>query len=434
MNFRTLTLNETEVPTLGEAKIDSPVGKGLHMSREKRVLYRPYLVNGNYISAEPASFQIAGPRNKIYFDPKKVKAAIVTCGGICPGLNDVIRGITLGLHRTYGVKSIFGIKNGWQGFIPKYKHDVVDLTPENVSTIHEMGGTILGTSRGEQPIDEIVDALERMNINLLFTIGGDGTLNATHRIYKEVTERNLKISIIGLPKTIDNDISYVDQSFGFETAVENATLAVRSASVEAKSSQGVGLVKLMGRESGFVAVTTALSQRDVDFVMIPEQDFELDGENGLLAALRKKMADQGHAVVVVAEGAGQKFFSNLRKETDPSGNLKLNDIGLYLKDKIKEDFDNNNITSTIKYIDPSYIIRSVPSNTRDGYFCAALAQNAVHAAMAGSTGILISSWHGEFCELPIPLAISARKQVDLEGNLWASVLEYTGQPDFKNPK
>ncbi|MDH5560520.1 MAG: ATP-dependent 6-phosphofructokinase [Deltaproteobacteria bacterium] len=425
-----LTQKQTEVKRLGIPKIDSPLKLSTQISLHSHVLYNPYYQEKN---KDRVSFEISIPENKIYFDPKKVTAGIVTCGGICPGLNNVIRAIVLGMHYNYGVSNIYGIRYGLQGFIAKYELPIIKLTPEAVSNIHEIGGTILGSSRGEQPIDEIVDFLEHQNMNILYVIGGDGTLRATERITQEIYARNLKIAVVAIPKTIDNDIAFVHRSFGFETAVDIATQSIQGAHAEATSfPNGIGLVKLMGRHSGFIAASAAIAQRDVNYVFIPEIDFDLDGPKGFLSELKKRMLSKSHAVIVVAEGAGQKFFEKQNQEKDASGNIKLMDIGVYLKDRITRYFKEENIPLNLKYIDPSYLIRSVAANTNDGLFCATLGQNAVHAAMAGKTEVLVSNWHGVYCNLPISLAISQKKTIHPGERLWLNVLESTGQPSFQN--
>ena len=421
---------DTKIKRLGKATIESPLHISYGISKNDQILFHPY--PGIDQEGSPVTFEISQPEKLIYFDPTKVTAGIVTCGGLCPGLNNVIRAIVLGLYHAYKVRSIFGIRYGFQGFIPKYGHPLVKLTPEVVADIHEQGGTILGSSRGAQSIEEIVDSLERQNMNMLFIIGGDGTLNAAAKIAKEVSERNLKISVVAIPKTIDNDISCVSRSFGFETAVETATQAIQCAHTEAQSyPNGLGLVKLMGRYSGFIAATAAVAQRDVNFVLVPEVDFDLEGANGFLEVLRARLEQRSHAVIVVAEGAGQKFFDSLQVETDKSGNVKLKDIGVYLQKQIQEYFQKLHIETNLKYIDPSYIVRSVPANTNDGLFSAILGQNAVHAAMAGKSDLVVSIWHGVYCQLPIALAITERKKLHPSSRLWVNVLESTGQPTFK---
>ncbi len=433
---------DTTIPTLGDAKIPSPIKRGDDYSHSRRFIADDDKVvidvNLNNLmediqAGRPLnSFELAGPRNKIYFDPSKLRCALVTCGGLCPGLNDIIRAIVLELYHGYGVRNIFGIKFGFQGFIPDYGHDIVELKPEAVVSIHEMGGSVLGSSRGPQDIEAIVDSLERMNVGILFLIGGDGTLKAATLIADTIQARKLKISIIGVPKTIDNDIYLVTRSFGFDTAVDVATQAIKSAHNEAESyPNGIGLIKLMGRYSGFIAATATLAQQDVNFVLIPEVDFDLEGNGGLLEALEERLALRGHAVIVVAEGAGQKFFEKGETRKDESGNIRLKDIGLYLKDAINTYFKARNTEVAVKYIDPSYMIRSLPANANDHVFCSFLGRDAVHAGMAGKTKLLIGNWNNHFVHLPMSASVGKRKQVDPRKKLWYSVLDATGQGSLK---
>jgi 6-phosphofructokinase 1 len=379
---------------------------------------------------KPLSFEMAGPRQRIYFDPPKTTAAIVTCGGLCPGLNDIIRGIVMELYTRYGVTKIFGIRYGYEGLVPKYGHVPVTLKPDSVSTIHSFGGTILGSSRGPQEIGEMVDHLEELGVDLLFVIGGDGTLKGGAKINDEIRRRGLKKSVIGIPKTIDNDILYLDKSFGFETAFAEAVKAVSCAHVEAVGAvNGIGLVKLMGRDSGFIASYAALAGQHVNFCLIPEIPFHLEGANGLLEQLRYRLAHRKHALIVVAEGAGQDLMDNGEsKRTDASGNKRLGDIGVFLKERITEFFKERRTHVNLKYIDPSYIIRSVPASPQDNVFCTQLAQNAVHAGMAGNTNMLVGRWHGTFVHLPLQLVTKGRRRVDPAGDLWHAVIECTGQP------
>ena len=434
---------DTRIPVLGEAKIPSPaLNKERGKERQAFISDRERVA----IDVDPSrladmikagkeipSFEMAGPREKIYFDPSKLRCALVTCGGLCPGLNDIIRSIVLELYYGYGVRNIYGIRYGLQGFIPKYGHDVMDLKPEAVLNILEIGGSVLGSSRGPQEIGEIVDSLERMSISALFMIGGDGTLKAAIKIADAVLERGLKISVVGIPKTIDNDIYLVSRSFGFDSAVDIATMAIKSAHNESAGyPNGIGLIKLMGRYSGFIAATSALAQQDVNFVLIPEIDFDLEGPNGLLASLEKRLRQRQHAVIVVAEGAGQKYIMSDKDEVDASGNVKLKDIGLFLKDTISAWFKSKNIEISLKYIDPSYIIRSLPANANDHVFCSFLGRDAVHAAMAGKTKLIVGNWNNHFVHIPMSASAEKRKQVNPNGKLWQSVLEATGQGSLKN--
>jgi 6-phosphofructokinase 1 len=377
----------------------------------------------------------SGAREMIYFDPSWLRAAIVTCGGLCPGLNDVIRAIVMCLWYNYGVRTIYGIRYGYRGLLPELQKQPIDLTPDKVMGIHRLGGTMLGSSRGggERTAD-MVEMLARMNVNLLFTIGGDGTQRGADAIAKEAIRRGMRLAVVGVPKTIDNDFSFVERSFGFETAVSCAVDSVSAAHVEAEGAiDGIGLVKVMGRESGFIAVHTALAMNDVNFLLIPEVPFDLDGPNGLLAHLEKRLDKRGHAVILTAEGAGQDLM-NKTGTVDQSGNKTLSDIGLLLKHKISEHFKNKGKEINLKYIDPSYIIRSAPATPNDSIYCARLGANAVHAAMTGRTRMLIGRLHNEMVHIPMSLAVSKRNKVDPESPLWRDVLDATGQPPLmKNP-
>jgi 6-phosphofructokinase 1 len=417
-----------QISRLGECRIPSPMGANDFVDGDRRVLFHSDPKEAEAILAKGGqlpSFEKAGPRKRIYFDPSKLKCGIVTCGGICPGLNDVIRAIVLSLHHHYGVPWAFGFRYGYEGLSPAYRHPPMELGPQEILDIHLKGGTILGSSRGPQDVVEMVDTLERMNIGILFTIGGDGTLRGGQAISEEIGRRGLKISVIGIPKTIDNDISYMDKSFGFETAVAETRTSIYSAHVEAEGARnGVGLVKLMGRESGFIAAHATLANSDVNFCLVPEVPFTL---NGLLCALRERLDRRRHAVIVVAEGAGQDLMEK-SGERDASGNIRLTDIGIFLKNQINAYFKEAGIKIVLKYIDPSYTIRSRPANPHDSVFCLLLGHCAVHAGMSGRTNMVVGYWNGEFTHVPIPLAVSKRKHVDPESRLWGSVLESTGQP------
>ncbi|MDI1459735.1 ATP-dependent 6-phosphofructokinase [Catellatospora sp. KI3] len=433
------------VRTLGDCRVDSPLASLLdgapstehYVNEDDRVLFDDTvgMLTGRDLPIDALpGFEPGGPRRRIFFQPSKTRVGIVTCGGLCPGLNDVIRGLVLQLTSHYGVTKIYGFRNGYQGFIAKYGHPPIDLTAESVSGINEYGGTILGTSRGSQDSYEIVDCLEQMSINVLFVIGGDGSMRGALRIADVVKERGLKIAVIGVPKTIDNDIPYIDQSFGFQTAFSKATESIRSAHVEARAvPDGVGLVQVMGRHSGFIACYAALANNDADYVLVPEVPFTLDGDDGFLAHLRRRVRTRGHAVVVAAEGAGQEYLNSEPAQVDKSGNSKLRDIGVYLRKRIADDFAQHGMEANLKYIDPSYAIRSVPANPYDSVYCIRLAHAAVHAAMAGRTAMVVGRWRGRFVHVPIELAISKRNQVDPAGDLWMSVLEATGQPRTFGP-
>lgn len=431
---------DLEVRTLGPCRVESPLAPRLRarettqhvVVEEDRVLFDDTVntagARGLSVADLP-SLEPGGPRKHIFFDPARTTAAIVTCGGLCPGLNDVVRGLTLELHRHYGVTRVLGIRHGFRGFISRYGHDVVDLTPEVVADIDDEGGTILGTSRGAQDPDEIVDALEKLGVDILFIVGGDGTMRGAMEVVRTLERRGVELAVVGVPKTIDNDIPFIDQSFGFQTAMSEATKSIRAASVEARAApNGIGLVKLMGRHSGFIACYATLAQDDAQYVLIPEVPFALNGSGGFLPHLRRRVQDHGHAVVVVAEGAGQDHLTDHASGTDASGNIQFADIGRLLRSLIVEDFDAHGMEANVRYFDPSYTIRSVPANAFDSAYCLRLAQAAVHAAMAGRTEIIVGRRRRRFVHLPMPLVVGSRNVVDTSGDLWMSVLEATGQP------
>lgn len=416
------------VMKLGECTIPSPMSGVRFVKDGDSVLYHSDIREiRKYIDLrkEPPHFEEAGPREKIYFDPARLSCGIVTCGGLCPGLNNVIRAIVMSLYHHYGVRKIYGFPYGYEGLSPKFDHKPLELTPEAVVNIDEMGGTILGSSRGNQDISEMVDTLEKMNINILFTIGGDGTQRGALAINEEARRRGIRLSVIGIPKTIDNDISYIQKTFGFETAVSEATHVTRAVHNEAEGARnGIGLVKLMGRDSGFIAAYAAIVDGQVNFCLVPEVPFTLEG---LFKNLRERLERRKHAVIVVAEGAGQDLMKTAG-DRDASGNILHGDIGIFLRDVIKDHFKKTGMEITLKYIDPSYTIRSVPANPHDSALCLVLGHNAVHAAMTGRTGIIIAFWNQHFTHVPIPLAVAERKKIDPEGWVWSSVLSSTGQP------
>jgi len=416
------------ISKLGESRIPSPM-RGVRFVRDDEhvVIHSGFKEIKEFFERreQPPFLEAAGPREKIYCDPSKLKCGIVTCGGLCPGLNDVIRAIVMSLYHHYGVKTVYGFPYGYEGLAPKYGHQPLELTPQAVRRIHEIGGTILGSSRGNQDVSQMVDTLERMGIGILFTIGGDGTLRGAHAISEEVKRRGLKIGVIGIPKTIDNDISYVHLSFGFDTAVSEARRVTHAAHSEAEGARnGIGLVKLMGRESGFIAAYAVLADTQVNFCLVPEVPFGLPR---FLQALKKRLEQRGHAVVVVAEGAGQNLME-ATGEKDASGNTRLGDIGLFLRDQIRASFGQLGMEVNLRYIDPSYTIRSQAANARDAAYCALLGHNAAHAGMTGRTDMVISIWRNELVHVPIPAAVSERKQIDPDGVLWDSVIASTGQP------
>jgi 6-phosphofructokinase 1 len=400
-----------------------------------RVLLHAELLEGERHDAS-LFFEKAGPREKIFFDPAATRAAIVTCGGLCPGINNVVRAMVLELHHTYGVREVLGIRYGYQGLGRAGGVEPIPLTPAVVRHIHKAGGTMLGTSRGAQPPEAMADTLEKLDVQVLLAVGGDGTLKGAHAIHQELERRGRRVAVVGVPKTIDNDVAYVDKTFGFDTAVEVARLALDGAHTEAASARnGIGLVKVMGRDSGFIAAAATLASLEVNFCLIPEVHVDLEGPSGLLPALARRLQQRAHALVVVAEGCAS-MFAPTGGERDASGNVLYSgadvDVGPRLRDVISDYFKATGVPITLKYIDPSYMIRSVPANANDSIFCDILARHAVHAGMAGKTDLVIGRWHGMFTHVPLPLATSERKVIDPDSGLWLAVCEATGQPSLSN--
>ena len=390
-----IPVREIPIATLGQAKIPSPLPYGNMINTGKVMLSLSHEYDEDIDTHQTLLFEEAGPRQDLYFDPGKTKCAIVTCGGLCPGLNDVIRAIVLEAYHAYNTPSVLGIRYGLEGFIPSYSHNVMELTPMSV----------------------------------LFVIGGDGSMKAASAIAKEVRQRNIRISIIGIPKTIDNDINFVPQSFGFDTAVDKATEAIGCAHVEAVGTpNGIGIVKLMGRESGFIAAQSALALREANFVLIPEAPFQLHGDGGLLPALERRLKLRGHAVIIAAEGAGQHLLQQ-NEARDASGNPVLSDVGSLLRTSIV-DYFHGKMPISIKYIDPSYIIRSGPANANDRVYCGFLGQHAVHAAMAGRTEMVVAKIMDRYVHIPLDLVTKKRRKLDIRSGLWRAVLESTGQGEL----
>ena len=421
-----------DVDRLGECKIDSPVRSRDFVKNSDRILIsesdRILQFLREKLGTVP-SFERAGPHGKIFHVPSWSRAAIVTAGGLCPGLNHVIKGLVEILAFDYGIKNILGIRYGYAGLIPSYKYEPLILDVDTVDTIHEDGGTILGSSRGQQDTGQMVDALTQMNINLLFCVGGDGSLRCAYDVAEECKRRGLSISVVGIPKTIDNDLYFVGRCFGFETAVAEATHVIQSAHMEAKGTFcGVGLVKLMGRDSGFIAAYAALANPVVNFCLIPELDFEIGGSNGLLSALdRRFKSGKDHAVIVVAEGAGQRHIEDSVERRDASGNILKKDIGEFLRQRITEHYKSAGREISVKYFDPSYTIRSVPARGTDAIRCYMLARSAVHAAMAGRTNCVVGNQGDWYTLVPLKLATIERQNVRLDSDLWHAVLDSTSQ-------
>jgi 6-phosphofructokinase 1 len=429
-----LTQEDLRITTLGPCKVESPLSMLHHgpqrsplrfVPEGRQVLYNVEVDEGQPL--DPLAFEKAGPRQNIYFDPAQTRAAIVTCGGLCPGLNNVIRNLYYKLHVDYGVPEVLGIRNGYAGLNPAVGQPPVQLSPAMVEQIHHQGGTILGTSRGAQETGVMVDFLQELGVNLFFPIGGDGTQKGAHAIAQEVARRGAKIAVVGVPKTIDNDIKFCYRSFGYLSAVSEAEVVIDRAHVEAKSvPRGVGLVKLMGREAGFIAAAATLASGEVNFTLIPEVEFGLDD---FLQKLDSRLDARDHAVVVVAEGAGQHLLPD-DNGRDKSGNRKLGDIGPFLKSQIETHFAATGKPTTVKYFDPSYYIRSVQANAGDSLLCEQLARCTAHAGMAGKTDLFVGLWNNRPVHVPLPASVGQVKRMEPTSDLWAAVLATTDQDNW----
>lgn len=433
------TPDDFVVSTLGDARFDAQDVPGLRHFRNKdfwideavRIPFELTCRDGEACDAS-RSFERAGPRRWLYFNPAEVQAGIVTCGGICPGINDVIRALFMELHHQYGVPKVYGFRYGYRGLDPAAEIEPEALTPRFVSDIHTKGGTVLGTARGFVEPAAMVDHLQRLGVRMLFVVGGDGTQRGAHAICEAAKAVKYPLAVVGIPKTIDNDIHFVYKTFGFDTAVSFAKKALDAAHIEARDNpNGIGLVKVMGRDAGFIAALATLASIDVNYTLVPEVPFALEGPHGLLACLEARIAKRGHAVIVVAEGAGQHLLSDAERQRDASGNLKHADIGVFLKERIVAHFRHRETEVNLKYIDPSYMLRALPSNANDSIFAASLARLAVHAAMAGKTDVMIGRRFNSYIHVPIPMAVHKRKCIDPSGTLWMQVLQATGQPPLQ---
>jgi len=410
------------IATLGSCRFPSPLSGVRFVGDDERVLYASTVAE---LHTTGSSMEMAGPRERLYFDPPGLVCGVVTCGGLSPGLNDVIRAIVLSLNHQYGVTKILGFRFGYEGLVERYGHAPLELTSDDVNRIHESGGSVLGSSRGHQDPTEMVETLNALGVGVLFAIGGDGTLRGAQKISAEAARQGFALGVIGIPKTIDNDVSFVQKTFGFETAVSEARRAIEAANAEAVAARnGVGLVKLMGRDSGFIAAYAALAAGQVNFCLVPEVAFGLET---FLTELEHRLDRRGHAVVVAAEGAGQDLMPQTG-ERDASGNVKHSDVGMFLRKAIADHFRRIGVDVCVRYVDPGYAIRSVVATSHDSAFCQLLGQSAVHAAMSGRTNMVVGFWNHQLTHVPIPLAVSARKKIDPRGLLWNSVLASTGQP------
>jgi len=410
------------VTTLGEPRFPSPLNR--FVADDWSV---PEQIVRGTPEAHELEFELAGPRAKLFFNPQRTRAGIVTCGGLCPGMNNVIRSLFNELHHAYGVQEVLGFRGGYQGLDPAHGEAPIRLTPEFVDNIHRHGGTVLGTSRGWVDEAAAVENLARLGVDILFVVGGDGTQRGGNDLFKAARQRGHALAVVGIPKTVDNDVAFVSRTFGYLTAVEEAASVLDRAHIEARSVQnGIALVKVMGRHAGFIAVGATVASQEVNFCLIPEVPFKLEN---FLPALKEGILNRKHAVIVVSEGVGQEWLTNGDTARDASGNVKLGDIGSFLRGQIEAYFRAQKISVVMRYFDPSYHIRSGAANSEDSILSDLYARNAVHAAMAGKTGLVIGFLHDEFIHVPIELLAGRKKAIDPAGPVWRGALAATGQPE-----
>lgn len=420
------TLPSMTIESLGTPAFPSPLGRTV----DERIRIPACIAcSPESPAAVGPFFELAGPRARLFFEGPRARAGIVTCGGLCPGLNNVIRSLFYELTHAYGVPEIYGFRYGYQGLDPASGLEPILLTSDFVDPIHKRGGSVLGTSRGPVSTAVALDNLARRQIDMLFCVGGDGTQRGAYELHEEAERRRYPLAVVGIPKTIDNDVGFVDRTFGYLTAVEAARDIIDSAHMEARSVQnGISLVKVMGRNAGFIAAGATIASQDVNFTLLPEVPFALDGARGFLTVLQRRIERRQHAVVVVAEGAGQELMTAREDGHDASGNQKLKDIGVFLRDRIADHFKAAGIPVVLRYFDPSYVIRSRPANCEDAILCDHFARNAAHAAMAGKTGLVIGNLHDVFVHVPSEALVKQKKRLDPQGGLWHAVLAATGQP------
>jgi len=417
-----------DTQTLEEEECVVPLGEqGLFVDEATAVLADAVVRTDAPASGDFTAWKAGGPREEVFFTPEEVKAAIVTCGGLCPGLNTVIKELVGCLRSQYGVDEVYGVRNGYAGF---YTTGLLPLQLHDVETIHREAGSMLGSSRGGHDTAKICDAIEAAGINMVFTIGGDGTAKGSSKLAEEFQRRRKKVVVAHVPKTIDNDIPLLDSTFGFGTAVSKAVEAIHAARDEAVAyPNGIGLVNLMGRHSGFIAAHATIAARGVDVCLVPEVPFELDGSTGLLRYIQSRIAQQGHCVVVVAEGAGQQLLEDVTKK-DASGNTMLADVAPWLKERVAAYMKDAGTPASIKYIDPTYMVRATPANAADNILCLQLAHDSVHAAFAGFTNFMSGRVNGQSVIIPLSAAVGKRKNIQPSGNFWQQLVFATGQPNW----
>ena len=429
-----ITADDLAIARLGERTIDTPL-RDLLGGREESVHYvtetdRVLLDDTLGVAkrrsagtpAELPAFNPGGPREKLYFEPSTVTAAIVTCGGLCPGLNNVVRALVLQLANAYGVKSILGFRNGYSGLTDTSAP--LALTPELVRDIHNRGGTILGTSRGGQEPAAMVDTLARHRVDMLFVIGGDGSLRGAQKIAAKpppatAARRGGHPEDHRQRHSVDRpELRLPDRVRPRRRVDPRRAHRGRVHRRRRGTGQADGPAQRLHRLLCDTRQPRSRLRPDPRSLLPARQLPALPAQARRSAGARSRGRRRGRRAGAVPRSA----------ETDASGNARLGDIGALLRERVTAHFAQHGTPLSLRYVDPGYAIRSVPANAFDAVYCARLAQAAVHAGMAGFTSMVVARWHGRFIHLPIALATATRNQVDPHGDLWMSVLEATGQP------
>lgn len=442
------------------------------------------------------TFPEAGPRENLVYPMESrdgatdsLQVGVLVSGGIAPGINAVIKGI-VDRHTLYSNHAkenddtsydleIIGYRDGFSGLL---SGSHIKLNRKKVRDFANKGGSLLGTSRYHPLLDlddpgkrdsavrDIISNLK--DIDILYVIGGDGSMRAAHMIWTRAQRMHAegeasKLSVVAIPKTMDNDILWVWQSFGFMSAVEKAKQFVLQLHTEASSNPRLGIMQLFGSDSGFVVTHAALASGVCDYVLIPEADFSMEVLCEFIKKKLKSRYKRGQdgkspfGMILMAETAIPRDGINspgCKYIDDP-------DVGLEKEEKIAiEKFiaDGRRVQGQtqdalrrggIKIIsrvvqkeirqmkpgqywekfrvftnEPRHLIRAIDPSVQDVIFGQRMGTLAVDNAMAGYTDFMISQWLTEYVLVPLKLVVLGRKRVPQKGIFWKSVLANTGQP------
>lgn len=450
-----------------------------------------YHCSDSCLLKEKLSLPEAGPREKLYFPQKRqrpLNVGIVVSGGIAPGINSVIDGIVQ-RHKLYSIEhrydiEIVGFNDGFYSFFNKNKITLYKKinnqikVNENTAEFANDGGSFLKTSRYEEItgndielMNELVDKIYNEDIDILYIIGGDGSMRAANAIWEHAQLKTFfnkyryKLSVIGVPKTMDNDILWIWQTFGFLSAVEKAREVIEQISVEIKSNPRIGIVQLFGSDSGFVVSHAVLASKSgvCDLALIPEYKFKLSDVGDFLVEKFIKKRDESFipkALIVMSETAipddAKDFVKYAQLSTDEekalfaylesegfshqiherndylrSAGLKIVKAGLEEYFKRKKDKHNEDLIAwdRIRFFtnEPRHVLRAIRPSCSDVIFAQRIGTLAVDNALAGYTNFMISQWLTEYVLVPLPLVILGKKRIPTTGIFWKSVLAKTNQ-------